>query len=68
MSNKEQYQKEKVLAKLLELFEAQERVAALYMEIVMNYPEAADMIDKHDPSLAAIREEAGRRWSAGQSK
>jgi hypothetical protein len=62
MNDKERYLKEKALAKLVALFEAQERVAALYVEIVHDYPEAAAMIDAHDPSLLALRQEAERRW------
>ena len=68
MNNKEQYQNEKALAKLLELFEAQEKVAALYMEIVHSYPEAAELINKHDPALAALRDEAEKRWSERKAK
>jgi len=66
MATKEQYLKEKALAKLVELFEAQERVAAIYADIAMNYPEAVDLIDQHDPSLAALRKEAERKWEAHQ--
>ncbi len=67
MATREQYQKEKALAKLVELFEAQERVAALYAELAANYPEMVELIDQHDPSLAALRAEAERRWREYQA-
>lgn len=68
MDSKEKYRKEQVIAKLLALFEAQEQVAALYMELCENFPEAAKMLDEKDPSLAALRKEAERRWVERQEK
>lgn len=68
MASRSDYQNEKALAKLLELFEAQERVAAIYAELAMNYPDMVDLIDRHDPSLAALRAEAERRWQEHQTK
>jgi hypothetical protein len=68
MATKDEYYKEKALAKLLDLFEAQERVTAIYADILMHYPNAADLLDKNDPSLAALRKEAGERWEQHQKQ
>jgi thymidylate kinase len=68
MASRNDYQNEKGLAKLVELFEAQERVAAIYAELAMNYPEMVELINQHDPSLAALRADAERRWQEHQAK
>ncbi len=63
MQTKEQYEKEKALAKLVALFEAQEHVTAIYADILLNYPEAAQLLEENDPSLTALRKQAGDRWN-----
>lgn len=68
MATRDDYHTEKALAKLVELFEAQERVAAIYAELAMNYPEMIELIDRHDPSLAALRAEAERRWQEREAR
>ena len=68
MATKEEYYKEKALAKLLDLFESQERVTAIYADILAHYPEAAKLLDENDASLAALRKEAGRRFELHKMK
>ena len=67
MTDKDKYYKEKFTAKLLALFEAQEQVAMLYMELCAEYPEAAALLGQRDPSLLELRAEAERRFNEKNS-
>ncbi len=56
------YRQEQAVAKLLKLFEAYERMVALYAELRSYYPRAAAAVEAKLPPLETVRTHADASW------
>lgn len=65
---KNDYYEEKATAKLLALFQTYERLVSLYAELRSYYPEAADRVSSHIPSLTDCAKHGEELWDEAQQK
>lgn len=56
------YRAEQAVVKLLKLFEAYERMVALYAELRSYYPQAAGLVEDKLPPLSAVRLHSEKVW------